>query len=144
MENFAEAADSRLEDWEQLNCAHRKVASMHMGGIYIECLLKGMICLDGDVTLGSRNNKWNVDGTEMTRPGHYLTSTEYRDLLLDLYDDMPEEIENALEYVSCPENKSFIDYRYIEEDSVSDQVYEKWSHCFLEVFLYLQDRKNDL
>lgn len=143
MENYADAAESRLKDWEQLNNAHRKVATIHIGGIYIECLLKGMICLAGDVTPGPRSDQWNVDGNVVTRPGHYLTDAPYRVLLEDLYDDMPEEVEHALAYVSSPENKNYIDYRYIQEDFVTDEVYEKWLSNFILIFDYLQDQKEE-
>lgn len=144
MEKFADAAESRLEDWEQLNNAHRKVATIHMGGIYIECLLKGMICLNGHVTQGSEPWKWIVDGNEVTRPSHYLTASEYRDLLQDIYDDMPKDVEDALKYVSSPGDMNFIDYRYVSESSVENEVYEKWLSCFIMIFNYLQDKKNDL
>ena len=142
MENYADAAESRLKDWEQLNNAHRKVATIHIGGIYIECLLKGMICLDRHVTPGSRDSKWNVDGSEVPRPGHALTESPYRTLLEDLYDDMPENVERALAYVSSPENKNYIDYRYIQEDFVTDEMYEKWLNNFILIFEYLQDQKD--
>lgn len=145
MEEFERAADARLKDWEALNKAHRKVATIHMGGIYIECFLKGIICMIHPVHENNMTgNQWNINNVVYARPGHSLTDGAYRILLEDLYDDMSDEIMESLEYISKPENRTYIDYRYYPEDAISNEQYEKWMGHFVRVFDYLQDRKYDI
>lgn len=146
MENFEDAAVSRLSDWEILSQKQHKVGAIHFGGIYIECLLKGIICCKYHVTDGATNGKWDVDGIERTRPSHGLTAPAYRQLLSDLYDDMPDEVFDALECVSCPgsANESYIDYRYIPEDEVTDVFYDNWLDNFISVFDYLEQKKHEV
>lgn len=144
MENFVLAADSRLEDWEVLQREQRKIATIHLGGIYIECLLKGIICSKHCVVEGSRPGKWKIDGTERTRPSHDLTASEYRSVLTDIYDDMSEEVENALKYINEPECIEYIDYRYMGEDDVTQAIYDKWQEQFIKLFNYLHDKKHEI
>lgn len=145
MEDYERAADARLEDWNALNKAHRKVGTIHMGGIYIECLLKGMICMMYSVhEENPYGSKWNVNGVVRNRPAHGLTDHTYQVLLEDLYDDMSEEVMESLEYISQPENRGYIDYRYCPEEEVSEEQYENWLEHFMRVFDYLQDRKYDI
>ena len=40
MENYTDAAESRFDDLNAFIKEERKVGSIHMGGIYIECLLQ--------------------------------------------------------------------------------------------------------
>lgn len=145
MENYEDAAESRFTDWELLSKGEnrRKAGTIHFGGIYIECLLKGIICSEHSVVEGSSPYKWIIDGQEASRPGHALTASAYRDYLSDLYDDMPDDVSDALEYISCPETSSYIDYRYVSEDSVSDIVYNKWMENFISVFEYLEQKKHE-
>ena len=110
MENFDEAAEARLKDWCILRNNSRKVGTIHFGGIYIECLLKAMICCKNSVSDGSGNTKWLVNGVEVVRPSHRLTANEYKHLIADVYDEMPSDVERALEYVSEPDNIGYINY----------------------------------
>lgn len=144
MENYEEAAESRLKDWEILNEEGRKAGTIHFGGIYIECLLKSMICGEHNVEDGVKRNCWKVDGSDINRPSHSLTAQPYLNLLQDLYDDMPADVENSLEYITYPENISYIDYRYISERTVTDEVYQRWIESFICVFLYLDCKKQEI
>lgn len=144
MENFEEAADSRLEDWELLNKAHRKVGTIHCGGIYIECILKAMICQTYQVVQGAKGNKWIIDGQNADRPSHDLTGIHYRRWLGDMYDDMSQDVMDALEYITRPENEGYIDYRYFQETKVPEQNYSKWMECFVMLFDFLQEKMREI
>lgn len=144
MEDFTLAADARLDDWDVLQKGQRKVAAIHMGGIYIECLLKGMICSEYHVVEGSIPRKWEVDGVEYPRPSHNLKADVYSDILTDIYDDMSDEIDSALEYVNKPENIEYINYRYMPDSDVSQENYDKWHEEFIKLFNYLQDKKHEM
>jgi hypothetical protein len=143
MENYEDAAESRLDDWEVLSREKRKAGSIHMGGIYIECLLKSIICSMNTVADGSRPSKWNVNGNDMARPGHDFTEGVFATLLGDIYDDMPDTVMEALQDISHPggDGKSFIDYRYVSENEVLDNTFEQWMVNFIEVFSYLDQKK---
>jgi hypothetical protein len=56
---------------------------------------------------------------------------------------MPADIMCALEYISAPNNISYIDYRYISEDSISETDYDKWNEEFIRIFGYLHDKKHE-
>ena len=53
-------------DWEVLSKGEnrRKACSIHLGGIYIECLLKGMLCSQCSVTAGTNQSQWIINGCE--------------------------------------------------------------------------------
>ena len=144
MENYIDAAESRFDDLNAFIKEERKVGSIHLGGIYIECLLKGMICMEHSVGDGPGSHKWIVDGLEMTRPGHVLHSPELVTLLDPLYDDMPDNILNALDYIAKPEGINYIDYRYIPEDNINMAIYDYWMEQFISVFNYLDQKKHEI
>jgi hypothetical protein len=120
MEKYEEAAESRFDDWEILSKGEnrRKACSIHLGGIYIECLLKGMLCSQCSVTAGTNISQWIINGHTQKRPGHGLNINIYTSYLSDVYDDMSEDMLEALEYLDSPEGIGYIDYRYISEDEV--------------------------
>ena len=139
MEDFEKAAEARLGDWEVLNNTNRKVGMIHMGGIYIECLLKAMICCKYTVSDGSKVGRWYVDelSHEVSRPSHELTLDRYTNLL-------KENVMNSLEYISEPDGYGYIDYRYMDEDFVSKQKLDIWMTHFIEIFSYLQEKLSEL
>ena len=143
MEKYEEAAVSRFEDWEVLSKGEnrRKACTIHLGGIYIECLLKGMLCSQCSVTEDTTGSRWIVNGDSYRRPGHGLNLNLYTSYLSDVYDDMPDETQEALEYLDSPEEIGYIDYRYICEDDIDEQVFEKWMEKFIIVFEYLEHKK---
>ena len=98
------------------------------------------------MALGSKPSKWKVDGLpdEVTRPSHDLKAQGYVTLLPDLYDDMPPDVEAALEYISEPDNMSYIDYRYIEDDLVSEEKFDTWMLHFIELYNYLREQMSEM
>lgn len=142
MEKYEEAAESRFDDWEILSKGEnrRKACSIHLGGIYIECLLKGMLCSQCSVTAGTNISQWIINGHTQKRPGHGLNINIYTSYLSDVYDDMSEDMLEALEYLDSPEGIGYIDYRYISEDEVDDQVFQKWMEKFIIIFGYLEQK----
>ena len=142
MEDYATAAQSRLTDWEVLCDKKRRTGSIHMGGIYVEFMIKVIICCY--YTVETRGTEWLVNGNIKNRPGHLLTAPYYRSLLPDLYDNMPDEVADALEYVSKPEDVSYIDYRYVPEKNVSDRIFNKWMEKFICIFDYLEQIKHEV
>lgn len=143
MENFEGAAVERLKDWDILNKENRKVGTIHFGGIYVECLLKAMICKLSTVVDGSKG-KWIVNGTEVSRPSHELLNFQYRNLLTDLFDCMPPDVESALQNISKPNGVSYIDYRYSDNIELSDMEYDKWLDDFLLVYDFLTEKKREI
>lgn len=81
MEDYSSAAEDRLADFNVLSNEKRKVCAIHIGGVYIECLLKAMLCCMNNVTAGSTVKKWRVNGVEVNRPSHILTVGTIRDFL---------------------------------------------------------------
>ena len=144
MENYTDAADSRFGDLNVLIKGERKVGSIHLGGIYIECLLKGMICMEHSVADSPSSQKWIVDGHEITRPGHVLHSPVLETLLDSLYDDMPDHIMESLDFIANPEGINYIDYRYIPEDNINTTTYDHWMEQFISVFNYLDQKKHEV
>lgn len=148
MEDYMEAAKTRLEDWERMDGCQRKVCAVHLGGIYIECLLKGIICSEYPTLQELSRNRWKaangVDIIETERPGHDLTSDDYGEWLEDLYDDMPPEVERNLAAVSRPEGKSYIDYRYCPERVLAPDRYEEWKDSFISVFDYISGKMAEM
>lgn len=143
MENYESVAKSRLKDWEVLSNEKKKVGAIHFGGIVIECMLKGIICSEYPGIVEDGHN-W-IDGAISTsRPSHDIDSTRYRTWLEDIYDDMTLDVSANLTYVAKPEGKSYIDYRYVPEEDVSDTVFEKWEEAFLSVYCYIIEKQNDL
>lgn len=146
MEKYEEAAESRFDDWEKLSKGEnrRKACLIHLGGIYIECLLKGMLCSQCSVTEGTNKSRWIINGNNQKRSGHGLNINIYTSYLSDVYDDMSEEMLEALEYLGSPEGIGYIDYRYISEDEVDDQMFEKWMEKFIIIFGYLEQKKLEM
>ncbi|MCI8527736.1 MAG: hypothetical protein HFH82_01045 [Lachnospiraceae bacterium] len=144
MENYEDAAESRFDDLDTLMKVRRKVGAIHFGGIYIECLLKGMICMKYTVTDSSAFGKWIVDGHERPRPRHVLRSPELQSLLDTLYDDMPDNILEALDFIAAPQGTKYIDYRYIPEDEIENEIFDQWEERFISVFSYLEQKKHEL
>ncbi len=144
MENYTDAAESRFDDLNAFIKEERKVGSIHMGGIYIECLLKGMICMSHSVTDSPNPTKWIVDGREVTRPSHVLHSRIFENLLEPLYDDMPDYIIDALDYIAQPAGINYIDYRYIPEDTIDRTMYDHWMEQFITLFNYLDQKKHEI
>lgn len=142
MEDYQKAADTRLSDWEVLCREKRKSGAIHLGGIYIECLLKSMICQMYPVL--EQGNRWVAGSKAYSRPSHALTSSQYTYWLNDIYDDMPSDVEEALEYITEPESIRYIDYRYRDESSVTDEVYDKWQEYFVCLFDYLEQKKSEV
>ena len=57
---------------------------------------------------------------------------------------MSEDMLEALEYLDSPEGIGYIDYRYISEDEVDDQVFQKWMEKFIMIFGYLEQKKLEM
>lgn len=98
MEDYEQAAASRLDDWEILSAKEhrRKACSIHMGGIYLECLLKEMLCSLCSVMEGTRKTEWVIDGDIINRPGHSLILSIYTNYL-STEDMLKEEAELVLD-----------------------------------------------
>ena len=147
MENYVQAAASRLDDWKVLSKREnrRKACTIHLGGIYIECLLKGMLCSQHKVEEIKKGTRWIIDEENtQSRPNHGLNINLYTSFLSDVYDDMSEEMLEALRYLDSPEGIGYINYRYISEDEVDDKVFEKWMDKFIIIFGYLEKKKREM
>lgn len=93
---------------------------------------------------GEKKGKWLVDGNEVPRPSHELLNFQYRNLLTDLYDCMPSDVESALRNISKPNGVSYIDYRYRDNLELSDMEYDKWLDDFVLVYDFLTEKKREI
>lgn len=145
MEDYSSAATDRLADFDVLSKKRRKVCAIHIGGVYIECLLKAMLCCANNVTeVENRSNRWIINEVEIYRPSHSLTTGPLRDYLPSIYEDMPEDVLHSLEYIAYPNDIDYISYRYVSSATVSDEEYDEWYCNFINVFDYLQEKKREL
>lgn len=105
-----------------------------------------MICQLSVVTEGKKGKVkiWIVDGEKKSRPSHDLLNVQYRELLPDVYDSMPSDVECALENVSKPNGVSYIDYRYSTDSELSGLNYDKWLDDFYLVYNFLTDIKHNI
>lgn len=64
IEDFFEIYENRKEDYNCIKNINRKIIVMHLGGIIIECLVKGMICRKYKICKIKKdtNNIWYSEG----------------------------------------------------------------------------------
>lgn len=159
IENFSGAYKSRLKDFRILTQDNkRKIISMHLGGIIIECFLKMLIVQKYDI-IGRRNFDWfsfeavkelslqdNVLKEEykakatLNNPSHYFNKALE---LLGLSDNLPDNIVKKINLVYNPltNTNNFIDLRYIDEKDMELEQFKEWLNSFKEVHNWLNEQK---
>lgn len=169
-EDYSKAQRCRRKECLIVKRANRKVMTIHLGGIYIECLLKSIIIRKYGIVKSAVVTK-QVSGRSIRCICWYnqaaynritsMSSINERVLLSnkvaqntehdlvrafrqidELYNSAPGTIITALEYLNKPVNKKYIDYRYVSDDELSDVDYHKWEENFLIFLNYFDNRKS--
>lgn len=144
MEDFQAAFFQRSRDVIILHEQKRYIASMHMGGVAVECLLKAMLSatlpLDvaGKREWYDRNGK-NNPGHKKCNPGHSLTRA------IQTHDHLYSRVKHnqcVLNWVRIVENPGchFIDMRYVGEDPTPEK-YESWHNAYIRLIGWLCSQK---
>lgn len=138
MEDFQAAFFQRHQDVEALHEKKRFIASMHMGGVAIECLLKAMLYVS--LPKNARGEKeWKTEGNN---PGHsiYNPGHSYQRALRshkNLYPRVRQH-QYVLQWLDKVENPEchFIDMRYIgkEPDIIK---YASWYDAYCKLVRWL-------
>jgi hypothetical protein len=143
MEDFQAAFFQRHQDVEVLHDKQRLIASMHMGGIAVECLLKAMLC----ATLprnASGEREWNTGsnnpGHTVYNPGHsYIRALRSHNRLYNRVMSGNQHILQWLERIENPECH-FIDMRYIGKEP-DDVRYRSWYDAYRRLIGWLQTQR---
>lgn len=143
MENYHGAFIERSQDQEALHTQYRKIASMHMGGITIECLLKSIILAHRPSgTQEEWKTKKNNPGHSIYNPGHDLQqAVTLNPRLLNRINAFPDVI-NWLNKVQNP-SIEFINLRY-SSGHVDDSEYQDWHDSYQNLKSWLQQQSNQL
>lgn len=170
-EDFSKAQNSRRKDYSIVKRGNRKVMAIHLGGIYIECLLKSVIIRkygiikrssekisDGRLKFCCWYNQKAIEKIENLKKNKIITEKDLWDNKVvanpehnivkafkeidELNNGAPKEVISALHYLNKPSNKFYIDYRYMSDDEISDADFEKWESNFLLFYNYFNIRKS--
>ncbi len=153
MEDFQAAFFQRRLDVEMLRAKQRYTASMHFGGVAIECLLKAMIC-DTLPLNASGKKEWKTEdndpGHTTHNPGHncqYAVRCHTR--LKERLDHVGNTyIWNMLDKIEFPgghfidtsymgEAGHFIHMRYVGKEP-SKAAYDTWYNTYYDLIKKLQ------
>lgn len=139
MEDYQSAYLQRTSDAAILDKNGRRIATMHLGGIAVECLLKYMIftTLPEKATWEWKTNS-NNPGHTITNPGHsYSEAIQRHQKLRDRIQRFPVVLQwlNDVENPDC----HFIDMRYVgkEPDPVK---YAQWQKSYKRLMKWLQNQ----
>lgn len=169
IENYEKAYMDRKKDFALMRKNKRKVMTMYLGGIYIECLLKTVIIKKNKVkkTIAVFENRrrviyWYSDVNyrklqSMKKPD----KKDYKrlndgfnpehNLILALkqidefYKNISEEGIRRLEMLNKPvNNQSFTSLRYTYDDQIPDELYKQWEENFLYFMNFFHKMKKNL
>ncbi len=143
MEDYEAAFLGRIMDVEALDKNGRRIATMHFGGIAIECLLKHMIFTS--LPKGAKR-EWKTDtnnpGHTVTNPGHnYQRALRCHHRLWDRVQRSPV----ALKWLNEVENPGnhFIEIRYSGNEP-DDEHYRQWLKAYQSLRGWLQKQATTL
>ncbi len=165
-EDYYKAQKDRRIDFFKILHAKRRGMAMHLGGVYIECLLKGLIIKKYGILKSKRieigrvryycwySNKVYLeiqaisDPTKQDYIDRKSAKNPQHDLMLaieqleELYNTIPSDVLEKLRTINRPiGRKSYIDIRYMSEDEISNQLYSKWEESFKGFLNYYEKRK---
>ena len=156
IENYEKAYIDRKKDFALMRRNNRKVMSMYLGGIYLECLLKTVIIKKNKIqkTIAVFENRQRVI--------YWYSDTSYRKLqnienpgkkdyqkfnngfnpehnlilalkqIDEFYKNIPQEGIRRLEMLNRPiNNQSFTSLRYTYDEQIPNDVYDQWEENFL-------------
>ncbi|HWS82871.1 MAG TPA: hypothetical protein VN207_01280 [Ktedonobacteraceae bacterium] len=145
MEDFQAAFFQRHKDVETLHEKQRCIASMHIGGVAVECLLKAMLCTT--LPKNSKGVKEWYDKEKRNNAGHTISNPghNYKQALRShnrLYNRIMRESPYVLQWLEKIENPEchFIDMRYTGKDP-DNRKYEAWYDAYCKVVGWLLKQK---
>jgi hypothetical protein len=126
MEDYHAAFVQRHQDQIVLDKNNRRIASMHLGGIVIECLLKRMIMAS---LPRNASQEWKTDsnnpGHTIKNPGHDLQSAlKCHNRLYSRVKKFPQVIQWINIVEQLPQGH-FIDLRY-DGSEANQKDYDDW------------------
>lgn len=156
VENYEKACIDRKKDFAIMRRSNRKVMSIYLGGIYLECLLKSVIIKKNKIVRAvsvRENNRRKI---------YWYSESNYRKLkdipepsirdyknlhdgynpehnlifalkqIEELNRTLPVEGVRKLEMLNRPiDNKNFTNIRYMYDDEVPETLYNEWESNFL-------------
>jgi hypothetical protein len=140
MEDYQAAFLQRHQDQIILDKNNRRIASMHLGGIVIECLLKRMIMAS---LPRNASQEWKTDSNN---PGHTIKNPKHslinavrcHSRLYTAVQNFPVVLD-WLNIVERPYSKHFIDLRY-DGNEIKQEDYQKWFQAYNHLKGWLQQQ----
>jgi hypothetical protein len=156
VENYEKACIDRKKDFSIMRRSNRKVMTIYLGGIYLECLLKSVIINKYKIVIAicvrERNRRriyWYSESSynklqsilKPTRkdyinlhdgfnPEHNLVFALRQ--IEELNRTLPVEGVRKLEMLNRPiDNRSFTNIRYMYDDEIPEKLYNEWESNFL-------------
>jgi len=169
IENYEKAYMDRKKDFALMRRNKRKVMSMYLGGIYLECLLKTVIIKKNRIqkTIAAFEDRkriiyWfsdlnykklqNIEKPEKIdfrsfnngfNPEHNLIVALKQ--IDELYKNIPAEGIQRLEMLNRPiNNQSFTSLRYTYDEQIPDDIYSEWEENFLYFMNFFHRMKKTL
>lgn len=169
IENYEKAYIDRKKDLALMRKNRRKVMSMYLGGIYLECLLKTVIIKKNKVCKSiavyekrKRVIYWYDDvNYEKLQTLKKPQKNDYKKLnkgfnpehnlilalkqIDEFYENITEEGIKRLEMLNRPiNNQSFTNLRYTYDEQVPDEVYRQWEENFLYFMSFFYKMRRNL
>jgi hypothetical protein len=143
MEDYQTAFLRCVNDVEALDCAGRRIAAMHFGGVAIECLLKYMIFSSLPAhTKKEWKTEANDPGHTFANPGHSYAAALGCLNRIQFRMRQARWVQKCLDEVENPDCH-FIDMRYhgIEPD---ENRYKQWKNSYRSLLGWLQRQATQL
>ncbi len=143
MEDYEGAFMQRVVDVDALDTAGRRTATMHFGGIAIECFLKYLI-----FTSLPKHAKWEWK-TETHDPGHTFHNPGHDyEIALRCYNRLRDRVQQFPEvrrWLNEVENPSchFINMRYLGNEP-DDEKYKRWLKAYRSLKRWLQKQATQM
>jgi hypothetical protein len=149
MEDFQAAFVEHHTDVEALDTTNRCTATMHFGGVAVECLLKAIV--SASLPRNSRGEKeWKTENNDpdhtVYNPGHsYDAALRAYNKLKTRADNFPQVRKwlSEIEHPGC----HFIDMRYQGKethDRSAEEKYKHWKETYTRLVNWLQKQATQL
>jgi len=169
IENYEKAYLDRKKDFALMKKNGRKVMSMYLGGILIECLLKTIIIkknkVQKTITVFEKSRRvaywYNDENYKKLQSIKKPQKSDYKRLnngfnpehnlilalkqINEFYENITEEGIKRLEMLNRPiNNQNFTSLRYTYDDEIPDEVYKQWEENFMYFINFLHKMKKHL
>ncbi|HOJ11856.1 MAG TPA: hypothetical protein PK733_14860 [Clostridiales bacterium] len=169
VENYEKAYIDRRKDFTIMRKGNRKVMTMYLGGIYLECLLKTVIIKKNKIekSIAVFENRQRIiywysnSNYEKLKNMGKVRSEDYNDLkdgfnpehnlilalkqIDELNTTLPAEGVRRLEMLNKPvNNQSFTSLRYTYDEQIPDSLYNEWEENFIYFMNFFNRMKKTL